>query len=61
MVHIVDLLPTFAKIGGASVPTDRAIDGIDESDFLLGKREKAARDGSQCSRASAEVDPTSMR
>jgi arylsulfatase A-like enzyme len=44
MVHIVDLLPTFAKIGGASVPTDRAIDGVDESDFLLGSREKSARE-----------------
>jgi arylsulfatase A-like enzyme len=41
MVHIVDLLPTFAKVGGASVPTDRA---IDETDFLLGKQDKSARE-----------------
>ena len=33
----IDLLPTFAKLAGAKVPTDRIIDGHDISDMLLGK------------------------
>lgn len=32
-----DLLPTFAKLTGATVPTDRTIDGKDALDVLLGK------------------------
>jgi len=44
MVHEVDLYPTLAKIGGAEIPTDRAIDGLDESAFLLGKQENSARE-----------------
>ena len=44
MVHITDLYPTLAKIGGAEIPSDRAIDGVDESAFLLGKQEKSARE-----------------
>ena len=44
MVHIVDVYTTLAKLGGAEIPTDRAVDGVDESDFLLGKREKSARE-----------------
>ncbi len=45
IVHEVDLYTTLAKIGGAEIPTDRAIDGIDITDFLLGKTEKSGRDG----------------
>jgi len=33
----IDILPTFASIAGAKVPTDRVIDGKDISDILLGK------------------------
>ena len=33
----VDLLPTFAKLTGASVPNDRTIDGKDVLDVVLGK------------------------
>src|SRR5208282_2435293 len=44
MVHEVDLYTTLAKIGGADIPTDRAIDGLDQTAFLLGKREKSARE-----------------
>ena len=36
MFSIMDFLPTFAHIVGASLPTDRAIDGIDQTDVLLG-------------------------
>ncbi len=44
MVHITDLYTTLAKLGGAEIPTDRAVDGIDQREFLLGKSEKSARD-----------------
>ncbi len=33
----MDLLPTFAALGGAKAPADRIIDGKDISDLLLGK------------------------
>ncbi len=45
IVHEMDLFPTFAKIVGGTVPKDRVMDGIDVSDFLLGKRTKSGRDG----------------
>ena len=44
IVHEVDMFTTFAAITGAPVPTDRAIDGVDQSDFLFGKTEKSARE-----------------
>ena len=45
IVHAMDLYPTLAGIAGGDIPTDRAMDGIDMSDFLLGKREKSRREG----------------
>jgi arylsulfatase A-like enzyme len=45
IVHGVDLFPTLAKIAGAKVPKDRAIDGVDQSDFFIGKSEKSNREG----------------
>ena len=45
IVHAMDLFPTLAKIAGGTVPDDRAIDGRDITDFLLGKTEKSGRDG----------------
>ena len=45
IVHEMDLFPTLAKIAGGSVPKDRAIDGINMSNFLLGQTEKSGRDG----------------
>ncbi|WP_280138685.1 sulfatase-like hydrolase/transferase [Mesorhizobium sp. 1M-11] len=45
VVHSVDTFTTFAKIAGAAVPPDRAIDGVDQSEFLLGKTEHSAREG----------------
>jgi arylsulfatase len=45
IVHEVDTFTTFAKIGGASLPQDRSIDGVDQTEFLLGKSEKSAREG----------------
>ena len=45
IVHEMDLFPTFARIAGGKVPDDRVIDGIDMSDFFLGKQEKSGREG----------------
>jgi arylsulfatase len=45
IVHAMDLFPTLASIGGGKVPEDRPIDGIDVSDFLVGKRSESGRDG----------------
>jgi arylsulfatase len=45
IIHMVDVLPTIASIVGAEVPKDRIIDGIDQSDFLLGKQEQSNREG----------------
>jgi arylsulfatase len=45
IVHEVDTYTTFARFAGASVPQDRAIDGVDQSDFLLGKSATSNRQG----------------
>lgn len=45
IVHAMDLFPTIAKIAGGSVPNDRVIDGVNMTDFFLGKKEKSGRDG----------------
>jgi arylsulfatase A-like enzyme len=45
IVHEVDTFATFARLAGAQVPRDRAIDGLDQTDFLLGKSDKSNREG----------------
>ena len=45
IAHAMDLFPTIAAITKSEVPQDRVIDGIDMSDFFLGKSEKSGRDG----------------
>jgi arylsulfatase len=45
IVHIVDLYTTLARVGGAEVPKDRPIDGVDQLDFLLGKQASSNREG----------------
>lgn len=45
IVHEVDTFTTFASITGAQIPQDRPIDGVDQSDFLLGRSDKSNRDG----------------
>lgn len=45
IIHVVDLLPTLAHIANIEIPKDRIIDGIDQSEFLLGKQEKSNREG----------------
>lgn len=36
MFSIMDFLPTFSRIIGGRIPTDRPIDGVDQTDVLLG-------------------------
>ena len=43
IVHEMDLFTTLAAIVGGKVPADRAIDGVDQSAFLLGKKSKRER------------------
>lgn len=45
IVHIVDLFTTLARVGGAKIPKDRPIDGVDQLDFFLGKQETSNREG----------------
>lgn len=44
MVSIMDFFPTFARLIGSKVPTDRPIDGVDQTDVLFGKSETGNRD-----------------
>jgi arylsulfatase len=36
---------TLAHVGGAQIPTDRPVDGVDQLDFFLGKQENSNREG----------------
>ena len=45
IVHIVDVMPTFAGVAGYEVPNDRIIDGVDQMDFFMGKQENSNREG----------------
>jgi arylsulfatase A-like enzyme len=40
----IDFLPTIASLTGFDVPTDRLIDGVDQTDLLTGKSEVGNRD-----------------
>jgi arylsulfatase A-like enzyme len=40
----IDFMPTFATLAGYNVPDDRKIDGVDQTDLLLGKSKTGARD-----------------
>ena len=44
MFSIMDFFPTFARLIGAKLPTDRPIDGVDQTDLLLGQSETGSRD-----------------
>src|SRR5262245_58383416 len=48
IVHEVDIFTTLARLTGASVPKDRIIDGVDQTDFLIAKQEKSNREGFPC-------------
>ena len=45
IVHAMDLFPTLAAFTGGMVPNDRVIDGIDMSEFFLGRKDKSGREG----------------
>jgi arylsulfatase len=45
IVHIVDLYTTLARVGGAEIPKDRPIDGVDQLEFFLGKQTVSNREG----------------
>ncbi|MDD2058519.1 arylsulfatase [Pseudomonas putida] len=45
IVHIADLYPTLSRLGGAQVPQDRAVDGVDQLAFLTGKQAQSNREG----------------
>ncbi len=45
IVHAVDLFSTLCAVAGADLPQDRPIDGIDVSDFLMGRRAESGREG----------------
>jgi arylsulfatase len=44
MFSIMDFFPTFARLAGGKVPDDRPIDGVDQSDLLLGGNDRGRRD-----------------
>ena len=46
IIASLDWLPTLAALAGEQnrIPSDRPIDGIDQSDFLLGRQEKSNRE-----------------
>jgi len=46
IISVLDIYPTLATLAGESgrIPTDRPIDGIDQSAFLLGEQETSNRE-----------------
>lgn len=44
IVHGVDLFPTLATIAGATIPQDRPFDGVDQSEFFIGRSQKSNRE-----------------
>ncbi len=47
IVHVTDIFTTLARVGGAEVPSDQPIDGVDQLPFLLAgdADAKSAREG----------------
>ncbi len=48
LVHLVDTFTTLLLAGGADIPADRMIDGMDMRSFLLGDAEESGRDTILC-------------
>src|SRR5215212_8610549 len=44
MFSIMDFFPTFARLAGGKMPDDRPIDGVDQTDLLLGASDTGRRD-----------------
>jgi arylsulfatase len=45
VVSEMDLYPTLARMAGGKAPDDRILDGVDQSDFFLGKQANSNREG----------------
>jgi len=45
IVHEVDTYTTLAHLAGAKIPEDRVVDGLDQSDFFLGRQSSSPRAG----------------
>ena len=45
IVHEMDLFPTLARVAGGGVPDDRVIDGVDQTEFFLGRQTNSNREG----------------
>jgi arylsulfatase len=44
IVHQIDVFPTLASFASAKIPTDRVLDGVDQSRFFTGEAKQSARD-----------------
>ncbi|MEM9313772.1 MAG: sulfatase-like hydrolase/transferase [Pseudomonadota bacterium] len=44
IVHLVDLFPTLAAFSGGAIPTDRVLDGMDQSAFFSASSAKSPRE-----------------
>jgi len=44
IVHQIDIFPTLANLAGGTIPKDRVLDGVDQTDFLIGTASKSARE-----------------
>ena len=44
IVHTIDVFPTLASFVGGDIPQDRVLDGVDQSEFLMAKAKKSARE-----------------
>ena len=60
LMATIDLLPTFASMTGAKVPDDRAIDGVNQLNFILGNS-KSARKTYLYNPGSASVQSTILQ
>jgi arylsulfatase len=45
MVHVTDMFTTLIRWAGTEIPSDRLIDGIDQSALLLGEQDTSDREG----------------
>ena len=45
IVHITDIYTTLAEVGGARIPEDRIVDGVDQLAFFTGKTDQSGREG----------------
>lgn len=45
IVHVTDLYSTLCRMGGAEIPQDRPIDGVDQTDFFTGASAASQREG----------------